>query len=336
MIKRALIFLLFIHAQMANPAFSSDRAKYIIKFATIAPEGSTWMKIMNRYNREVMERTHGEVKFRIYPGGVAGDEKDVIRKMRMGQIHAAGFTGVGLGDILPEVRVMDLPFLFNNTEEIDYIYNQLYERFSKAFEQKGYILLGWVEVGFVYIFTESRVNSPDDLKKIKMWVWEGDPLARSTFESLGFSPIPLTITDVFTSLQTGLINGVYASPLGAVALQWFTKVNYMLDHPVTNSAGALLMTKKRYESIPEEYREIIIEAGQKNMSKLIKLTRKENLEAIEAMRGAGVQILEMEDPETLEMFKQMGRKVWYKMAGRLYSRELLDEIVESLEEYRSR
>ncbi len=129
-----------------------------IKFATVATEGSTWMKVMHELAKAVEDSTNGEVKFKIYPGAVQGDEKDVLRKMRIGQVHSAGFTGVGLGEILPEIRIMDVPFLFNNYEEVDYVSEKLSDHFAQKFEEKGYILLGWAEVGFVYVFTNTPVN----------------------------------------------------------------------------------------------------------------------------------------------------------------------------------
>ena len=92
-----------------------------IKFATVAPEGSTYLKVLREYADEVEKLTNGEVTFKIYPSQVQGDEKDVLRKIRVGQLHSAGFTGVGLGEILPEIRILELPMLYRNYEEVDYI-----------------------------------------------------------------------------------------------------------------------------------------------------------------------------------------------------------------------
>ncbi len=126
--------------------------KTYIKFATLAPEGSSWMKQMRLLSKEISKQTDGEVALKFYPGGVSGDEKDVIRKMRIGQLHAAGFTGVGLGEILPEVRILDLPFLFNNDAEVRNVYEKMNPYFSKRFEDKGYVLIGWVPVGWIHFF----------------------------------------------------------------------------------------------------------------------------------------------------------------------------------------
>jgi TRAP-type C4-dicarboxylate transport system substrate-binding protein len=195
-----------------------------IRFATVAPEGSTWMKVMREYANAVEDATNNEIEFKIYPGQVAGDEKDVLRKIRIGQLDSGGFTGVGLGEILPEVRIMDSPFLFRSYEEVDFVAEHFYNYFSKKFEEKGFILLGWAEVGFVYVFTNKPINALEDMNGVKMWMWEGDPIAEATFRAFNISPIPLSITDVLTSLQTNLINGVYISPYACTVVQWHTKV----------------------------------------------------------------------------------------------------------------
>ncbi len=229
----------------ASPADARrrPRPRHEIKFATLAPEGSTWMKVMRQLDAELYERTGGDLGFKIYAGGVSGDEKDVLRKIRIGQLHAGGFTGVGMGEILPEVRVLDLPFLFFNYDEVDHVIGKMEETFARRFLERGFILLGWAEVGFVHFFSKSPIHTQDDLKAHKVWMWQGDPLAQAYFRALGVPPIPLAITDVLTSLQTDLIDTVYACPLCVIALQWHTKVSYMWALPMADATGAVLMSK---------------------------------------------------------------------------------------------
>ena len=156
-------------------------AQTVVKFATLAPEGTAWMKTMRQFNDELAANTQGRVKFKIYAGGVSGDEKDAARKIRLGQLQAAGFTGVGLGEIAPQTRILDTPFLFKNTAEIDHIYKMLDADFRRIFESKNYILLGWTEVGNVYMFANTPLTGPADLQKVKMWIWEGDLSPRPLF-----------------------------------------------------------------------------------------------------------------------------------------------------------
>lgn len=324
-----LILLTFL--TMVNLSFSQ---KYKIKFATLAPEGSTWLKVMEEYNREIQKLTNGEVKFKIYPGGIQGDEKDVLRKIRFGQLHSAGFTGVGLGEILPEVRILDSPLLFLNYDEVDYITGLLYDEFSRKFEEVGYVLIGWTEVGFVYVYANKPIRSLPDLKGTKMWMWEGDPIAEATFRALGVTPIPLSITDVLTSLQTNLIEAVYTSPLACVSLQWYTRVKYMMDVPLADAAGAVLISKKKFDKLPAEYQQILREKGRFYMKKLVDLSRKDNEESIQLMKNNGIQFVHVPE-ENLPQFIEAGKKARQQLVGKLYSQELLNKVERALESFRA-
>ena len=312
------------------------RAETVIKFATLAPEGSAWMKIMREWNKELMEKTGGQLKFKIYSGGVSGDEKDVVRKIRLGQLQSGGFTGVGLGEIAPEVRVLDAPFLFRNTEEIDTIYKTFQKDWDSAFQRKGYVLLGWAEVGFVYFFTNVPVRNLKDLKGVKMWMWEGDPIAESAFKTIGINPIPLSITDVMTSLQTGLINGVYSSPLAILALQWFTKTKYMYDYHLANASGAVLLSKSSFDKMPGDQQTLLLSTGQKYLSRLTTLSREENKSAIETLRKNGIKIVSPQSDQEIAEYEALGVKARHMMEGRLYSQELLDKVENGLVNFRAK
>lgn len=306
-----------------------------IKIATVAPEGSSWMNQMHEFEKEVEELTNGQVKFKIYPNGVQGSEKDMLRKMRLGQLHAGTFTGVGLGEIVPEIRVLEVPFLFKNSGEVDYVYNALFDYFQEKFIEKGFYITGWAEVGFVYLFTNTPVTKLEDFKKVKMWLWKDDPLARKVFEVMQIPSIPLDVTDVHISLQTGLVDGFYAPPYAALAMQWFTKTEYMLDYPLTNSIGAVLITMDKLNSIPEDMREILIEKSKEYMRKIVLQGRKENLESIEVLKESGIKVTKIEDPKTFVEIDEIGKITGEQLVGELYPKELLDKVISLLEEYRS-
>jgi len=306
-----------------------------IKFATVATEGSTWMKVMHELAKAVEDSTNGDVKFKIYPGAVQGDEKDVLRKMRIGQLHSAGFTGVGLGEILPEVRIMDAPFLFNNYEEVDYVSNKLSDHFAQKFEEKGYILLGWAEVGFVYVFTNTPVNDIKDMSGVKMWMWEGDPIAEAAFTSMDISPIPLSLTDVLTSLQTNLINGVYISPLACTALQWHTKVKYMLELPLADSNGAVLITKKQFSKLSPEQQSILKYFAAKYLRQLTRLSREDNAISLELIKKAGIQFTQITDKNQLKSFSDAGKKARQSLVGKLFDQEFLTQVENYVLDFRN-
>jgi len=306
-----------------------------IKFATLAPEGTTWMNVMKEFTQAVTSETGGKVKFKIYPGSVQGEDKDVLRKIRINQLHSAGFTGVGLGAILPEVRILDTPFLFQNYKEVDYIKNKFLERFAKGFEKKGFILLGWAEVGFVYFFTNKPVQLKDDFRGTKMWMWEGDPLAEETFNAFGISPIPLSVVDVLTSLQTGLVDGVYTSPLACISMQWFTKTKYILDMPLANANGAVLISKRMFSKLSPEHQGILLAKGKEYFDKLVEKSREDNSKSMDAILGSGLKKIEAPSEEVMKNYHTIGQQARQALVGKLYDQALLNDIEKAVEEFRA-
>lgn len=305
-----------------------------IKFATVAPEGSTYLKILREYTSEVEKLTGGKVTFKIYPSQIQGDEKDVLRKIRLGQLQSAGFTGVGLGEIMSEIRVLELPMLFRNSAEVDYITSRFYDLFDKKFEENGFVILGWADVGFAYVFSRNPIASIDDLKGTKMWMWEGDPLAEATFKALGVSAIPLSLTDVLTSLQTNLIEAVYVPPLPCVTLQWYTRISTMTDVPLANVSGAVLISKQMFDKLEPEHQKILREKGREYMARLVQESREDNQEAIELMKQNGIQIVKVSE-EHIREFEAAARRAHQDLVGRLYPQELLDQVTNSIEEFRA-
>jgi len=308
--------------------------KHTIKFATLAPDGSTWMNIMQEFDQELRKQTNGEVGFKIYGGGVLGDEKDVLRKIRIGQLHSGGFTGAGLGEISKTVRILDTPFLFRNYDEVDFIYNKFNEIFTESFSKNGYELLGWAEVGFVYVFAKNPVATLEDMQKTKMWVWQGDQVAEATFKAFGLNPIPLSVIDVMTALQTNMVEGVYNSPLGAVALQWNTKVKYMMEVPLADASGAVLVSNRMFKKIPKQHQQILKDLGQKYMRKLTLLSREDNVKAIETLKKNGIKILPPPDEATLKDYYKVGESARSSLVDKFYSKSLLKQVESALVDFR--
>ena len=334
--RRLLKFLIvFLTIYCPLSTVHSLQAQTVVKFATLAPEGTAWMKTMRQFNDEVSTRTAGRVKFKIYAGGVSGDEKDVARKIRLGQLQAAGFTGVGLGEIAPETRVLDTPFLFKNAAEIDNIYKMLDADFRGIFESKGYILLGWTEVGNVYIFSNTSVTGPADLQKVKMWIWEGDPIAEATFSAMKIKPIPLSITDVMTSLQTGMINAVYCAPATVIPLQWYTKMKYAMAAPIATASGAVVISKKVFDSFSPSDQKVLLEAGDRHFKALTAVSRRDNEKSIATLKKENVVFSEPAGLETLATFERMGMEARTALVGKLYSRQLLEKVTDALRKFRA-
>ncbi len=323
-----LVLLLLIAT--AGNAASKTR---VIKLATLAPEGSAWTEIFNNLNTELKEKTKNGVRLKIYPGGVLGDEKDMIRKMYVGQIHGAVLTSAGLSTIFSEMDVFQIPFLFKTYDEVDYVLDKMDRFFKKGFEDKGYILPAWTEGGFIRLMSTKPMASLDDLRKAKVWTWEDAPMAKAIFDEAGISAIPLSLPDVQVGLQTGLVEVVYAPPSGAISLQWFTKTKYMTDVPLMYLIGGIVIKNNIFKKLSPAHRQVLLELCSKYMDQLKLVVRKENQEAIKVMSKHGVKLIRPSE-EQIKEFKEVSARAMNRQIGKSFSKKIKDEVIGYVEEYR--
>src|SRR5262249_20508208 len=255
-------------------------------------------------------------------------------KMKLGQIDGAALTAVGLGLIKGDVRILELPFLFKNDRELDYVRTKMAPDFEKQFQEAGYELLSWGDVGWVHLFTNIPVNSVADLNKTKMWAWTDDPIVRAFFKKLGVNGVPLGVPDVLPSLQTGTIDACYGSPLAAVALQWYTKVKYATETALSHSIGPLVIRKEVYNKLSKEDQASVREIGTEIGTKLMQVVRRDNERAAKAMTKSGVTIVPTPAPMVAEL-ENTGNSVWTELSGgKLYSTELLEKVKKYVAEAR--
>ncbi|MEK7388936.1 MAG: TRAP transporter substrate-binding protein DctP [Elusimicrobiota bacterium] len=305
-------------------------AQTVVKCATLAPEGSTWMRVLTALSKDLEKETGAQLKFKFYPGGVAGDEKDVVKKIRIGQLHAAGFTGVGLGEIAPELRLLDAPWLFRSRAEVEAVRSKFSQELNSAVEKGGFVLLGWTDLGSVYVFSKNRISAPEDMKRAKMWVWEGDPIAGAAYKALNVNPIPLSVVDVMQSLQTGMIDAVYGPPLGVIALQWHSRLKHVYPIPMAQASGAMLISKKFFDTLPPAHAKALLDLSGKHLKNLNDLTLVENEKALDALKSQGLDLGSGASFDTLKTFEILGASARRGLAGRVFSQELLEKFEKEL------
>jgi TRAP-type C4-dicarboxylate transport system substrate-binding protein len=304
-----------------------------IKIATLAPDGSSYIQTLNDLNAELKLKTNNDVRLRIYPGGVLGDEKDMRRKMYVGQIHGAVLTSAGLSGIFSEMDVFQIPFLFENYDEVDYVVEKMDAFFKKGLKDKGYILLGWSEAGFIRLLSTHPIASLEDLRKAKVWTWEEAPMAKAIFDEAGVSAIPLSLPDVLVGLQTGLVEVVYAPPAGAISLQWFTKTKYMTEVPLMYLIGGIVLKINVFNKLSPEHQQVLMELCAKYLDQLKLVVRQENKEAIKVMAKHGVKLIYPSEDQ-IEDFKRVSKNAMHNQTGKSFSAKVKDEILTYLEEYR--
>jgi TRAP-type C4-dicarboxylate transport system substrate-binding protein len=305
------------------------------RIATLAPDGSAWMKILNKGAAEVDSLTSSRVKFKYYTGGVQGDEKDVIRKMKMGGLDAGAFTSVGLSQIESSVRVLELPMLFASVEEMDYVRKKMWGTLIKRFKKKGYILLDPGEVGPIHFYSNNPIKTQADLKKAKVWLWGEDALVKTMFKKLGVNGVPMGVPQVLPALNTGRINAAYGSPLSTVALQWYTKVKFMTSMTTSYGLSATVVKKDVWDKMSPEDMKAVKKSLRSHSKKLRKVVRKDNKRAHKAMVRAGVKEIETPD-STKAQFTKIGEEVWTEMVGKLYSQKDLDRVLKYRAEFRAK
>ncbi len=309
--------------------------KYIFKVATLAPEGSIWTERFHEFADEVRKESGGEVGFKIYPGGVMGDDRAMYRKMRVGQLQGGGFTMTGIGKIVPDFRIMGMPFLFKSYEEADYVREQLTGSFEKSFQNKKLELIAFTEVGFVYTMSTQPIGSLADLKESKAWVPSRDPVSSAYLETIGLTPIQLSIPDVLTSLQTGMVNTVFNSLYGSLVLQWFTKARYITDIPFGYAYGAFLLDAKAFARLPAKHAQLVKNSAGKHFSQMLQDTRKSNKEALQVLQDNGVVLVKI-TPEERQKLQGLRDEAVQRIKNKSFSAEIFAATMKHLQEFRSK
>ena len=266
---------------------------YTLKFATLIPTGTKWSKTFDNWVKQVETESKGRIKFKVYAGGVMGDEPDVLRKIRKGQLQGGLFSGYGIGRIYSPARILELPFLFKDTNESDYVRKKLMPDIELGFKNSGFELLGWPEVGFIHFFSKHKIQSIDDLKKSRIWLWQGDPMGEALFAAADVKPVPLSIIDVYTQLSAkhGSIDTVYMSTFGAIALQWYSKVNYATHISVTNAIGAVVVSNKFFDKLPADLQQLLKNSSIVASDTIREETRRENLTSKQLLIDNGIEFL---------------------------------------------
>lgn len=327
-----MAFLLVINI---NSETSHAAKRYMIKFATVAPEGSAWVKCMRELDKRLRSESKGRLGFRIYAGGIAGDELDVLKKIRIGQLHCSAFSGVGITEILPLWRVLDLPFLFRNRQEINEVHNDLKNLFVDEFRKTGFEYLSWAEVGDVHLFSKKEIKARNDLKGLKIWTWSGDPVSKKTFTVMGSTPIPLSITDVTTAINTNMIDTVYAPPIGALAMQWHTGMKYMTGLPITHSTGAILISGLYYDKIPGDLSDLLKREVKYSMEKLADELYDQTKDSIEIIKKRGLTVVPVPEDAELEKFYAIHGQVSDELRGTVYPEKVLERVRAILKKIRN-
>jgi TRAP-type C4-dicarboxylate transport system substrate-binding protein len=285
-----LLLALSLSAGLAAAPHAARAQAAVVKLATLVPEGSVWDKALRDMGAEWSSSTQGRVSLRVYPGGVAGDEPDVVRKMRIGQLQAAAVTTAGLASIDPSFNVFNVPMFFTSYPELYATLDKLEPVLKARLDAKGFVLLSWGHGGWVYFFTKNPVESVDGLRKSKMFTWAGDDEMVSIWKSKGFNPVPLAATDIMTGLQTGMIDSYPTTPLLGLTLQWYRQTPNMVGMGMAPLVGGLVMSKVAWLKLPEADRASVQAACDRMERRLEIEVPRQDTSAVAEMQKRGLKV----------------------------------------------
>lgn len=301
--------------------------KVIVKMATLAPKGTEWHGMLVELGQDWKAITRGKVQLKIYPGGIIGDERDMVRKMRIGQIHAAAITAEGLSEITPEFGGYFVPLAYQSSEDVQKVTKVLKPSFDKGLKEKGFKMLNLNEVGWVYWFSTEAIEEPKDLKKMKFFTWAGDFKWEQAWKKAGFNPVALASTDIISSLQTGLINTLPTMPIYALAQQSFGIANQMLDLKWGVLMAGIVIDLDTWNRIPKKYHNDLMQSVNTIQEKYGDLNSDSESKAILAMKQYGLKINKISDYQKDMWFKEV-EKIEPLLRGSIIPEAVYDTVIE--------
>jgi TRAP-type C4-dicarboxylate transport system substrate-binding protein len=316
-------------------SWSSLAFAQTLKIATIAPEGSSWMKDMRAGAKVVEQYTEGRVKFKFYGGGVQGNDKQVRRKMRTGQLHGGAFSSGGMNGFQKDADLLSLPLMFNTIDEAKYVRAFVEPELRQKLEDAGYVNFGLAGAGFAYMMSNTPTRTLEDLKGQKVWTPEGDAVSYAALRALGVAPVTMPITDVMTGLQTDLLESVTVPPVGAVVFQWHTRLSYITELPVAYVYAAMLIDKRAFSKISPDDQAVVREVMEGIYRKFDQNGIKDNDEAMQALLEGGMEMMPTDASQVsqwrdlvLNSHRKLGREGVFDIA-------LLEQMQDLLIDYRA-
>ena len=333
--KTVLLVLSVLFVLFFIPTKSYARAQ-IIKLATLAPKGSQWYNALMEATQELQKASNGKIKFRIYPGGVAGDAPVMIRKMRIGQLQGAALTSSGMAYVYPDMTALTFPNNIKTENELKYVLKKVGPYFEKEVYKKGFKILNWNNAGWVHFFSKTPVITPNDMKKQKLFFWGSEARYVELLKNSGFHPVPLSLTDLLPGLQTGLVTAFAASPTAALAFQWYSHAPNMCGLRWQPLPAMVVITKKAWEKIPKDIQPILEKSMKKLSAKLWMNSMKIENDAIKAMKKHGLKVHPLTPSAKAEWQKLIKDKAYPLFVGHRFSKEAFEKIQAALKEYRKK
>ncbi|MEM1007683.1 MAG: TRAP transporter substrate-binding protein DctP [Myxococcota bacterium] len=306
-----------------------------LRVATLAPKASSWGQHFSRMRRNLRTKSKRSIRVKLYTDGRMGDEKLMVSKMRLGQLQAASLTSIGLAQIEPSVLLLQQPGMFRNAKEIDHVRDKLDQSLRAKFLHKGFRLLGWLDVGYVYLYSRHDVQTLEKMRKTKVWGWVDDPITKTFAKFAGVTPHMMSILNVRSALQTNAVDTVVGTPLSIIAMQWHPHLKYRLKYRLAIGIGATVITEKSFAQLSPKQQQILLQESEQTHQKLSQTVRRENRIALKVLRKRGLKGLKVAKAQKQKL-RQYCRQTWKAFSGRLYSAQELKQVQQLLRTYRAK
>jgi TRAP-type C4-dicarboxylate transport system substrate-binding protein len=321
---------LLVAAALAIAASAASAQEVTVKLGTLAPNGSTWHKLLQEMGTRWSQASNGKVKLRIYAGGAQGSEGDMVRKMGVGQLHAASISTIGMHDLVKEPQALSVPGMVDTAAEFEAVFPKVEKQLTQLLDERGYVPIQWSQIGPIRIFCAKPYKTVAEMSEAKMFAWDGDPASVEAWKSAGFRPVVLSSTDIVPSLQTGMIDCIANAPLYVLTARLFERAPNMLDVSWGYLFGSTLVRKDVWEKIPADVRPKLLEIARELGLRVDADVKRQNEEAIAAMKKQGLQVVAVSQAE----FRAAAEKAWPVVRGKVVPAAFFDQVVRAREEAR--
>ena len=318
-----LLALVLVGLPGTVPSTRAEEA-VTLRIASLAPAGSSWMKVLNAWKATLETETQGRLKLRFYPGGSQGDERDFVRKMRVGQLDGGVVTMSGMSLLVRPMVILVLPNFLDTYEELDRVRLKMSKEFEKMFEDEGFMMVAWGDAGKTRLFSKKKIERPSDIKSMRPWMWKDDLIFIEFYDVIGASAVRLGVPEVYPGLQTNMIDVVTSSALTAVALQWYTRVKYMTGHNSSIIAGGMVMRKEKIDGLPPDLKEAFLRTSERVETLLNQSIRRDDQKAYDVVIKKG--IVATDTSKYKAEWDAAAKQVRDRMTGRAFSKSLLQAV----------
>jgi TRAP-type C4-dicarboxylate transport system substrate-binding protein len=330
MTKKTTILILILVCLFSASLFGRP---ITIKVASLAPKGSPWDSALRKIASDWSDISNGDIQMKIYPGGIAGDEDDILRKMRFNQLQGAVLTSMGLNTIAPDTLALSIPFLITSNPEFEYVFEKISPFLSKGIEESGYKVLGWTQAGWIHIFSTKKIVYPDDLKRLKSAGYDIDTAMFQAWKEMGYEVIPLSLGEVATALSSGMVDACYMVLIGIVAYQLYNVIDYMMDFPISPVIGGFIVTNRTWNSIDDSIKPQLLSSAQAAADQLYRETQKLEEEALDVLQEQGTERVTLSE-DAKEQWREEFQEGFGLIAGKSFSMKIYELIKKYVEEYR--